>query len=146
MQYPVIVEQTNGFWRAVIPALAGLSAEGASLDDALQNARQAAEAYLANVVMTTIEIGTTQLRKPGRQNGGIQRHREAIEREFAIAAELNSLEAENQLGSLQSIIRAAADCRIDTESEMFKEYEAELDAEKERQRAEAEREADATAV
>jgi hypothetical protein len=29
MEYPVIVEQKNGIWRAVIPALADLSAEGA---------------------------------------------------------------------------------------------------------------------
>jgi predicted RNase H-like HicB family nuclease len=148
MQYPVIVEQNNGVWRAVIPTLADLSVEGASLDEALRNVRQAAEAYLSNVVVTTIEVSAPQLRAAGLhspQNEGVERHREAIERELAIAAELNSPETEMRLGSLQSIVRAAADCRINTESEMFRQYEAELDAEKERQRAEAEREADQAA-
>jgi predicted RNase H-like HicB family nuclease len=58
MEYQVIVEQQNGLWRAVIPNLADLSAEGSSLDEALSNARQAAENYLAKVVVTTIEIST----------------------------------------------------------------------------------------
>ncbi len=147
MQYPVIVEQKNGVWRAVIPTLADLSVEGASFDEALRNVRQAAEAYLVNVVVTTIEISAPQLQSGdlSRAPGGVERHREAIEREFAIAAELNSPETEMRLGSLQSIARAAADCRINTESEMFGQYEAELDAEKERQRTEAEREADQAA-
>ena len=55
------------------------------------------------------------------------RQREAIEREFAIAAELNSPHANLQRGSLSSLIRAAADCRINTGSAMYKEYEAELE-------------------
>lgn len=56
MQYPVIVEQKNGRWRAVIPALSDLSADGASYDEAVDNAQRAAEAYLAQVVLTTIEV------------------------------------------------------------------------------------------
>lgn len=56
MQYPVIVEQTNGIWRAVLPTLPDLSAEGTSLDEAIQNARQVAENYLARVVVTSIEV------------------------------------------------------------------------------------------
>jgi len=43
MEYPVIVEQKNGIWRAVIPALADLSVEGASHDEAMKNAQRAAE-------------------------------------------------------------------------------------------------------
>ncbi len=58
MQYPVIVEQNNGVWRAVIPTLADLSAEGASFDEAVNNAQQAAEEYLSKVVITTIEVET----------------------------------------------------------------------------------------
>lgn len=57
MEYPVIVEQKNEVWRAVIPALADLSAEGSSFDEAVTNARRAAEAYLSSVVMTTIKVG-----------------------------------------------------------------------------------------
>ena len=56
MQYPVIVEQKNGRWRAVIPALSDLSAEGASYDEAVDNAHRVAAAYLSQVVLTTIEI------------------------------------------------------------------------------------------
>lgn len=55
MQYPVIVEQKNGVWRAVIPALS-LSAEGVSYDEALRNAQLAAEVYLSSARVATIEI------------------------------------------------------------------------------------------
>jgi len=56
MEYPVIVEQKNGIWRAFIPALSDLSAEGASCEEAVRHAQQAAEAYLASVVVTTITV------------------------------------------------------------------------------------------
>ena len=56
MEYPVIVEQKNGIWRAIIPALADLSVEGASRDEAVRNAQQAARAYLSKVEVTTIEV------------------------------------------------------------------------------------------
>jgi len=56
MEYPVIVEQKNGVWRAVIPALSDLSAEGASYDEAVQRARQAAKAFLSRVKITIIEL------------------------------------------------------------------------------------------
>jgi len=49
MQYPVIVEHINGAYRALIPALSGLSAEGATREEAVQNVRRAAEAYLSTV-------------------------------------------------------------------------------------------------
>jgi predicted RNase H-like HicB family nuclease len=56
MEYPVIVEQKNGVYRALIPALADLSAEGQSIDEAVQKVQQAAEAYLAAVEFRTIRI------------------------------------------------------------------------------------------
>jgi predicted RNase H-like HicB family nuclease len=56
MQYPVIIEQENGVYRAVIPVLSDLTAEGASRDEALLNAQRAAEAYLSTVEVTTIEV------------------------------------------------------------------------------------------
>jgi predicted RNase H-like HicB family nuclease len=56
MEYPVIVERKNGVYRALIPALADLSAEGQSPDEAVQKVRQAAEAYLAVVEFRTIRI------------------------------------------------------------------------------------------
>src|SRR5215470_9100464 len=58
MEYPVIVKQQNGVWRAVIPALSDLSADGSSYDDAVNNARRAAEAFLSNAKVTTIELNT----------------------------------------------------------------------------------------
>ena len=66
MQYPVIVEHNNGIYRALIPALSGLSAEGSSRDEAVKNAQQAAEAYLANVEVTTIELNLPEAHQPLR--------------------------------------------------------------------------------
>jgi predicted RNase H-like HicB family nuclease len=60
MEYPVIVEKNNGVYRALIPALADLSAEGLSPDEAVQNVQQAAEIYLA-----TVELRTIKLEVPG---------------------------------------------------------------------------------
>lgn len=60
MQYPVIIEQKNGSFRAVIPALANLSVEGNSAVEALQNAQQAAKDFLASVTIATIEIPNAQ--------------------------------------------------------------------------------------
>ncbi len=62
MEYPVIVERKNGVYRALIPALADLSAEGQSPDEAVQKVKQAAEAYLAAVEFRTIRIETSALR------------------------------------------------------------------------------------
>lgn len=60
MEYPVIVEQKNGIYRALIPALADLTAEGNSRDEAISNAQHAAEEYLAKVEITSINIGLGQ--------------------------------------------------------------------------------------
>jgi predicted RNase H-like HicB family nuclease len=60
MEYPVIVEQKNGVWRAFIPALSDLSAEGATRDEAIRNAQRAAESYLASVEITTITVTLPQ--------------------------------------------------------------------------------------
>ena len=56
MEYPVIIEQKNGVYRAVIPTLADLSAEGQSPDEAVEKVKQAAEACLAAVEIRTIRI------------------------------------------------------------------------------------------
>ncbi len=47
MEYPLFVERKDGVWRAFIPALAGLSVEGASREEVVRNAQQAAEEYLS---------------------------------------------------------------------------------------------------
>jgi predicted RNase H-like HicB family nuclease len=62
MEYPVIVEHKNGIYRALIPTLADLSAEGCSADEAVRKLEQAAQNYLAEV-----EVRTIDLEMPGRQ-------------------------------------------------------------------------------
>ncbi|MEP7336219.1 MAG: hypothetical protein ABI977_00515 [Acidobacteriota bacterium] len=137
--YDVIVERNNGHFRALFPALPNIAAERATRDEAIAAAAEAAQRYLREVEITTVHLvepfaSLEQQEEP--------RYRPAIEREFAMAAEANSQDAEIRRGSLQSVLRAAADCRIDTTTELYKEYVADLATERERQRAEAEREAD----
>ena len=64
MDYPVIVEKRNGVWRAVIPALSDLTAEGPSRDEAMRNAKQAAEDYLSKVEVATITVPAPQEQAP----------------------------------------------------------------------------------
>lgn len=59
MEYAVIVERKNGIYKAVIPNLPALSAEGASSDEAVRNVQQVARDYLA-----TVEIRKIQLELP----------------------------------------------------------------------------------
>lgn len=56
MRYIVIVERENGLYRARIPSLPGLSAEGTTLEEALKGARQEAVSYLSRVAVATIEV------------------------------------------------------------------------------------------
>lgn len=58
MEYPVIVEKSNGAFRALIPALADLTAEGHSPDEAVRNVQSAAEKYLDSVELRTINLKT----------------------------------------------------------------------------------------
>jgi predicted RNase H-like HicB family nuclease len=67
MEYAVLVERKTGGWRAFIPALADLDAEGVSRDEAVQNVQRAAEAYLASVEVTTIKVKLPQ--EPSRRPG-----------------------------------------------------------------------------
>ena len=60
MEYTVLVEQKKGVWRAFIPALADLGAEGASRDEAVHNAQRAAEVYLSSVEVTSIKVNLSQ--------------------------------------------------------------------------------------
>ncbi|HEX4950964.1 MAG TPA: type II toxin-antitoxin system HicB family antitoxin [Blastocatellia bacterium] len=112
MKYPVLVERKNGHWRAVIPALAGLSAEGATCDEAVVNAQTAAEIWLSNVVVRTINLPPVALQHA----------------EFSTAQDW--LEA----------VRTAP--TIDDSDELYQQYLADLEADKQRQREEAEREAE----
>ncbi len=66
MEYSVIIEHKDGVWRAFIPALEGLSAEGHSRDEALHRVWQEAEAYLSKVEVASIEVALPPQRlRPG---------------------------------------------------------------------------------
>ena len=60
MEYAVLIERKKEGWRAFIPALADLGAEGGSRDEAVQNVQRAAEAYLSAVEVTTIKVTLPQ--------------------------------------------------------------------------------------
>ena len=67
MEYAVLIERKQEGWRAFIPALADLGAEGVSRDEAVRNVQQAAEAYLSAVEVTTVKVNLPQelSRRPG---------------------------------------------------------------------------------
>ena len=67
MEYAVLIERKQEGWRAFIPALADLGAEGVSRDEAVRNMQRVAEAYLASVEVTTIKVNLPQelSRRPG---------------------------------------------------------------------------------
>lgn len=94
MEYAVIVEQQNEIWRAVIPTLSDLAAEGASYEEAVQNAKQAAAEYLSRVRVATIAVnhspqpfrpGSKQavLRAAGRFQGDEEAMQQHIEEIYA---------------------------------------------------------------
>ena len=56
MNYSVIIEKHDGIFRAVIPALSNLTAEGPTRKDAISQAERAAESYLAGVEIVNLEI------------------------------------------------------------------------------------------
>jgi predicted RNase H-like HicB family nuclease len=54
--FDVIVEQRNGSYRALMPALPNILAEGATRDEAIANVKTTAQQYLANVEVATVEL------------------------------------------------------------------------------------------
>ena len=58
MQYSVIIEQNNDHYRATIPALMNLTAEGKTRDEAFLKVWREAEAFLAKVEIATVEVVT----------------------------------------------------------------------------------------
>ncbi len=98
MEYEVIVENSKGIWRAVIPALSDLSAEGTSEDEAVNNAKQAAEKYLASVKIKTIEIGSQQapLVRPSRPDELLEALEAFVGDEEALRDHFEELEKERQ--------------------------------------------------
>ncbi|MGE0827223.1 MAG: type II toxin-antitoxin system HicB family antitoxin [Candidatus Binatia bacterium] len=56
MKCTVIIENKDGRYRALIPSLPGLSAEGTTVEEALTGAQREATAYLARVAVESIDI------------------------------------------------------------------------------------------
>ena len=67
MEYAVLIERKKEGWRAFIPALADLGAEGARVMKRCRNVQRAAEAYLSSVEVTTIKVNLPQ--EPSRRPG-----------------------------------------------------------------------------
>ena len=61
MKCTVIIESKNGLYRALIPSLPGLSAEGTTPEEALTGAQQEAASYLARIAVATIEVDVPAL-------------------------------------------------------------------------------------
>lgn len=55
-KYDVVIEQQNGHFRALIPTLPNITAEGATRDEALANVKRAARRYLSTVETATVEL------------------------------------------------------------------------------------------
>ncbi len=72
MQYSVILEQVNGHYRATIPALMDLMAEGKTRNEALRNVWRSAEVRLATVEIATIEVATSQSIRPDSPQAWLQ--------------------------------------------------------------------------
>jgi predicted RNase H-like HicB family nuclease len=54
--YDVIIERQNGIFRALIPTLPNIVAEGATRDEAIINAKSAAQLYLLGVEVATVQL------------------------------------------------------------------------------------------
>ena len=98
MEYSVIVENSNGVWRAVIPALSDLSAEGASEEEAINNAKQAAEKYLSSVKIKSIEINSSQeqMLRPSRPDELLKALEAFVGDEEALREHFEEIEKERE--------------------------------------------------
>ncbi len=98
MEYPVIVERKNGMYKAIIPDLLALSAEGTSSDEAVFNVQCAAKAYLARVEMRMIQVQAPVL-QPKRYSTAhdwIEAAEAFVGDEEAIREHFAEIEAERQ--------------------------------------------------
>ncbi|MSQ46991.1 MAG: hypothetical protein EXR78_01175 [Deltaproteobacteria bacterium] len=68
MKCTVLIESKNGLYRASIPSLPGLSAEGTTPEEALTGARQEATSYLARVAVASIDIDLPTFPHSGAQS------------------------------------------------------------------------------
>jgi predicted RNase H-like HicB family nuclease len=92
-KYDVIIEQQNGIFRALIPMLPNIVAEGATRDEAIINAKTAAQNYLANVEVATVELAERSIEDidQERERAELIEALEQMEPETELAAQLISL-------------------------------------------------------
>ncbi|MGH9842900.1 MAG: type II toxin-antitoxin system HicB family antitoxin [Blastocatellia bacterium] len=163
--FDVFVQRDNGVFRALVPSLPNISADGASSTDAVENAKKAIEEFFKSAEVTTVSVDVpgfnprsprTWIESAGTFKGNEdemlrhieeiyaerKRQREAVERELGIAEEIASPDPTFRPGSPKSVLRAAADCHIDPNDELYRQYVAEMEVEEQRQRKEVDKEAD----
>ncbi|MGH9766548.1 MAG: type II toxin-antitoxin system HicB family antitoxin [Blastocatellia bacterium] len=63
--YDVIIERHNGIFRASIPSLPNIVAEGATRDEAVINAKSAAQRYLLGVEIATVQLAERPVGEQG---------------------------------------------------------------------------------
>lgn len=98
MEYPVIVERKNGIYKALIPALSDLSAEGSTSDEAVFNVQCAAKSYLARVEIRTIQVSPSvaQPKRYSTARDWIEAADAFVGDEEAIREHFAEIEAERQ--------------------------------------------------
>ena len=91
--YDVIIEQQNGIFRALIPTLPNIVAEGATRDEAIINAKSAAQLYLANVEVAAVELAerSTEDVDQEKERAELIEALEQMEPQTELAAQLISL-------------------------------------------------------
>lgn len=93
--YDVIVERSNGHFRALIPTLPNISVEGATRDEAIVNAKAAAERYLSKVEVATVELADPLMQQG--KNGGVED--DQAEERAELIAMLEKMEPQTELGA-----------------------------------------------
>lgn len=159
--YDVIVERHNGVYRATVPTLPNLSAEGATRDEAVAQAKNAIEEFFKSAEVVTVAVdvpanefrpytnGYDLLRWMALHSRPATELDEQFEAELAAEKQRQREEAEleyeienSEYPHAERWLRAANITKKDPNDPMYQEFLAILTAEKQRQREEAEREAE----
>lgn len=97
MQYSVIIEERDGMWRAFIPTLPELAAEGDSRDEALRNVWRVAQTYLSKVEVATIELALPPQRlRPGSAESVLRAAGKFVGDEEAMLQHIEEIYAERR--------------------------------------------------
>ena len=96
MNYSVIIEKHDGIFRAVIPALSNLTAEGPTRKDAISQAERAAESYLAGVEIVHIEVGDADPLRPDSPQAWLRAAGKFVGDEVAMLQHIEEIYAERR--------------------------------------------------